>query len=61
MDKNEKVRNAIAEAGLHYWKVAAEIGIHRVTLCEWLRLPLSEERYQKICKAIDRLVERGAH
>ena len=55
MDKNEKIRNAITEAGLKYWEVAAEVGIHRATLCEWLRLPLSEERFQRIQAAINQL------
>lgn len=60
MDANKKIRDSITRAGFHYWEVAAEIGIHRVTLCEWLRLPLTKERYQKIQAAIDRLTERGA-
>lgn len=60
MDANHQIRDAIEKSGFRYWQIAAEIGIHRVTFCEWLRLPLSDERFKKIQSAIDHLTERGA-
>ena len=52
---NEHIRKAAKEAGLTLWMIAAEIGITEVTLVKWLRLPLPEDKEQRIMAAIKKL------
>lgn len=56
---NEKIRKQIADAGLRYWEVAAEIGIHRITLSNWLHFPLTGERLERVQAAIKKLSEKA--
>lgn len=53
--QNKKIRSAIQKAGLTYWQVADEIGIHPATLCVWLRHELTGERLERVEAAISSL------
>lgn len=53
--KNKKIRQAIENQGLKYWEVAAEIGINRCTLTEWLRQELTGDRLARVENAINQL------
>lgn len=52
---NKAIRDAIDTAGLAYWQVAEQVGVHATTLTVWLRTPLDDEKEQKVSKAIDEL------
>ncbi len=52
---NADVRQAIANAGLYLWQVAAAVGITDTTLSKKLRTELSDDYKQRIYKAIDEL------
>lgn len=54
---NEKIRETVEQYGIRYWQIAATIGINRVTLCEWMRFPLTGEREEKVQSAIQKLIE----
>lgn len=52
---NKAIRDAIDTAGLAYWEVAGQVGIHATTLTVWLRTPLDEDKQHKVSKAIEEL------
>ena len=56
---NTAIRAKIDDAGIRYWQVAAEVGVNRVTLCEWFRFPLTGERLERVEAAIERLTQKG--
>lgn len=56
---NNNIKAKILLLGIKQWQVAKEIGITPYTLCNWLRYELSEERRNRIEKAIDKL-SKGA-
>ena len=53
--ENEKVRRAARIADVPLWRVAQQAGISEPTLTRWLRVPLSEEREQRLLEAISAL------
>ena len=53
--RNQDIRNMISKSGLYQWEAAGLVGISEVTMCVWLRKPLSEERKNRIIKAIDKI------
>lgn len=55
---NDEIRKQIADAGLRYWEVVAEIGIHRVTFNDWLHFPLTGERLKRVQDAIKALTRK---
>lgn len=56
---NEEIRKTVARTGLRYWQVAAEVGVNRATLCEWLRFPLTGDRLARVEAAIEKLTKEG--
>lgn len=54
--QNQEIRETVRKAGLRYWQIAAVIGINRVTLCEWMRFPLTGERKKRVQGAIQKLI-----
>lgn len=46
--ENQAVRRAARSAGVPLWRVAAAIGVSEPTLTRWLRVPLPEDRKQRI-------------
>ena len=57
---NKAIRDAIDTAGLAYWEVAGQVGIHATTLTVWLRTPLTKEQSARVNEALEQL-ERGKH
>ena len=57
--ENQAVRRAARSADIPLWRVAVAIGVSEPTLTRWLRVPLSEEKEQRIMEAIASL-EREA-
>lgn len=55
---NKNIRNLIATNRLKHWEVAKQIGIADTTLSVWLRLPLNDDREEKVQKAIDELLKQ---
>lgn len=53
---NKKIREKIFINRLYHWQVANQLGISDATLSRWLRTPLSEDRKQRVEKAIDELL-----
>ena len=49
---NETVRRAARIAGVPLWKIALQVGISEATLTRWMRVPLSDEREQRLLTAI---------
>ena len=58
---NTELKQKIKDSGLYQWQVAAAIGITEMTLIRWLRLPLSNEHYNKIVQAIETLKAGAAN
>lgn len=58
--ENERVRRAARIAAIPLWKVAQQVGISEPTLTRWLRVPLSEEREQRLLEAIS-VLNGGVH
>lgn len=54
-EANKGMREAMDSAGLTYWQVAGQVGVHPTTFTVWLRTPLDDEKEQKVRKAIDEL------
>lgn len=52
---NIEIRGEIERRRLHYYEVADALGINAVTFSYWLRTELTEERKQKVLKAIESL------
>ena len=53
--ENMQLRFLLKMKGIPLWKVCTVIGISEPTMTRWLRVPLSEERYDKIMKAIQQI------
>lgn len=53
--KNRELRDKILSSGLKLWEVADKIGIRGSTLSVWLRYDLTEDKKEKITKAITEL------
>lgn len=58
MSFNEDIKSEIKALGIKHYELAYAIGIYRGTLTEWLRVPLTDERRERICKAIQELKKR---
>lgn len=56
---NKELKKRIKDAHLYLWQVANQIGVCEMTLVRWLRLPLPQDKYDKIVVAIDELVREG--
>lgn len=52
---NLEIRNSIKENRLRYWEVAEHVGISDTRFSAWLRLPLNDERKNRVLKAIEEL------
>ena len=52
---NIEIREEIERRRLNYYEVAAALGINSVTLSVWLRTELTDERKEKVMKAIESL------
>ena len=50
--ENESVRKAARVAGIPLWRVATAIGVSEPTLTRWLRVPLPEDKEQRVMAAI---------
>lgn len=55
--RNKDIRDAIEASGFKHWQVAEAIGISRYTFSEWLRHELTDERREKVEKAIEQLIK----
>lgn len=54
---NQDIRAAIEDAQLHYWQVAAELGINDGNFSRKLRFELREDEKGKILSIINKLKE----
>ena len=52
---NLEIRMMIEKRRLFYWQVARAAGIDPTTLSKWLQQELSQERKERILKAIEEL------
>jgi len=52
---NKQIREAIREARIYQYQVAAELGISEATLVRWMRTELSEEKRIEALEAIRRV------
>lgn len=57
MTENESVRNAARSSGVPLWRVAEAIGVSEPTMTRWLRVPLSQDREERILGAIEKLAQ----
>ena len=55
MKENQGIRTAASSAGVPLWRVAVAIGVSEPTLTRWLRVPLTEDKEQRIMAAITTL------
>lgn len=59
MKENQNVRRAARVAGVPLWRVAAAIGVSEPTLIRWLRVPLPEDKEQRVMAAIAALEQEA--
>lgn len=52
---NTDIKEMIKEAGLYQYQVAREVGISEPQFIRWLRYDLSNDKEDKIIKAINKL------
>lgn len=52
---NMDIRQRMAQAHVTQWQLAYKIGVSEMTLCRWLRTPLSDERRERINRAFTAL------
>ncbi|MBS0953419.1 hypothetical protein ABC426_09445 [Lactiplantibacillus plantarum] len=57
--ENKIIRDRIYSARLRNWQVAEKVGISDSRLSVWLRTPLSDERKDRVLKAIDELTKQS--
>lgn len=50
---NPEIRKLMKEKSIYQWQVAVELGITDATFVRWLRLPLEDEKKNRVLKAID--------
>ena len=61
MKANQKIRDMAKAENVTLWRIALQIGVSEPTLIRWLRVPLSEDREQRIYAAIAELKAGEAH
>lgn len=54
---NGALRRCLYNARIPMWEVARVIGVHENTIIRWLREPLSEERRQRIERAVVEILD----
>jgi len=54
---NLDVRKTIRDNRLRNWEVAEKIGINDATFSRWLRIPLNDDRKQRVICAIKELTK----
>ncbi len=57
--ENKETRLAARGSGVPLWKIALRLKISEPTLTRWLRVPLSDERRERVMAAIRELSEKG--
>lgn len=57
MKANREIRDLIFFNRLRQWEVAEKVGITDSRLSVWLRTEMSEDRKERVEKAIDELLE----
>jgi orotate phosphoribosyltransferase-like protein len=50
---NKDIREAIKKKGICHYEVAQELGIYPETFAKWLAMNLTEEKKERIMKAIE--------
>lgn len=58
LTNNLEIRRSIRDNRLFYWQVAETIGISSFTLSVWLRTPLTDDRKERVEKAITKLATK---
>lgn len=58
---NEDVRRAARAAGVPLWRIAAELQISEPTLTRWMRVPLPDDKRNRIMQAIPVLEREVTH
>lgn len=51
--KNLDIREALKNANMRHWVLAAELGIDETTLSRWLRHELPKDKKDRIMKIIE--------
>lgn len=54
---NADIREEIELSGVNKWEIAAKLGIHHSTFSVWLRMEMSDERKERVHRAICELKE----
>lgn len=49
---NQRIRQAMKDTGMYYWKLADLLGITNWTLSVWMRHEMPEEKQEKILQMI---------
>lgn len=58
---NEKIRKEMRAYEIYMWQIAEKLGVCEQTIIRWFRVPLSDNKLEKINKAISELKsERNA-
>ena len=55
MKANQEIRNLIATNRLRNWEVADKVGISDSRFSVWLRVEMTDERKERVLKAIKQL------
>lgn len=57
--ENKEIRLEARGKDIPLWRIALKLNISEPTLTRWLRVPLSDERRERIMAAIRDLSEKG--
>lgn len=54
---NEEIKRILKYHNIPYWKLGEKIGVSEITLCRWLRKPVTEDVAKRIEEAITELTK----
>lgn len=58
---NADIRRLADSRNIHFWRIAARIGVSEPTFTRWLRFELMDERKVQVISAINELAGEDAH
>ncbi|HIU57788.1 MAG TPA: helix-turn-helix transcriptional regulator [Candidatus Ornithomonoglobus merdipullorum] len=52
MERNERIRKILKKRRIYLYELAATMGISESTLIRWMRVPLTDEHYNRLTAAL---------
>lgn len=58
--RNSDIREILKRRGIRHYDLAVECGVNKYTMSNWLAMPLTEQRRERILDAIDRIIKANS-